>query len=204
MVTSHIKFLAAAAATIGVLAVGSTVSASADPVDPGFEVTLVESTFDYSVCPMVDEVVSLLAPFIGDHDMALDMVVAWAVEEYEVGYGQNLTESGEAALVDLMEGCTGGSYGFTSAGPIDDCLGKSCEAAAPEEIPFDIEADNDVATVWELAPGICETARELDGDGLTGQEISDAAVDVFMEEGLISTPEGAMYLRGMVRGCLAG
>lgn len=93
---------------------------------------------------------------------------------------------------------------FAPAPDADLCdLGKdnACEVV---EISFNIEADNDVALMWELAPDICETARELDDEGLTGQEISDSAVDIFTEEGLISTLEGEMYLRGTIRGCLAG
>lgn len=79
-----------------------------------------------------------------------------------------------------------------------------CEDAAPVvDVAYDAEIDEDVFNMHTLAPELCVEARAMRGEGIAEDDIIDQAVDVFVEEGLITTPEGAFYLRGLLRGCVA-
>ena len=43
---------------------------------------------------------------VGEDDIAAEMYVAWLVEQFEFGYGHNLTETAEQAMVDALMDCT--------------------------------------------------------------------------------------------------
>jgi len=75
------------------------------PVDPALEVLIVEASFDDGVCAPMAQLIEEFVDIGLDRDDATDMLVAYGVEIYEEGYGQNLTEEGEDALDGLMRDC---------------------------------------------------------------------------------------------------
>lgn len=78
-------------------------------------------------------------------------------------------------------------------------LPKLCAESPPT---FDAALDDDLFVLSAMAGDICVQAREMHEDGLSVDDIQDAAVDVFLEQGIIATEEAGMYLAGLVRGCL--
>lgn len=76
-----------------------------EPVDPDLEIAVIDATWDPTICVQLDHVVTLLAGVLDDDQLALDLIAAYSVEQYEEGYGQNLTEPAEEHLIDIIEDC---------------------------------------------------------------------------------------------------
>lgn len=90
------------------IALALAATSPVEPIDPAIEVMIVETTFDAgAVCPSMNTLVPMLATLVGDEATAVDMLVAYSVEVFEEGYGQNLSAEAETRMVELIIDCLG-------------------------------------------------------------------------------------------------
>jgi hypothetical protein len=83
------------------------------------------------------------------------------------------------------------------------CSIDVCDDDPPAvEIPYDYDVDADVFAVHMVSEDLCIEARAQLADGIPENDIIDVGVDVLTDSGLVATPEGVFYLRGVLRGCL--
>lgn len=68
---------------------------------------------------------------------------------------------------------------------------------------YNPEADSEVFDLYSAAGSLCAEARAMAADGIAELDIIESGAEVFTEDGTIVTVEGEMYLRGLLRGCLA-
>lgn len=88
---------------------------------------------------------------------------------------------------------------------LNSCPEGGCQAPETKTFelqPYDYDVDADIFFVYRMADELCPAAREILEAGSTFDEMVDAAVAVLYEEGVITTPEGAYYLQGLLLGCV--
>jgi hypothetical protein len=112
-----------------------------------------------------------------------------------------------AALPLVMLGF-GGSPDLCST---DDCglpklpieVAVEVQQAEPDGLaPYDYDVDAEIFVLYVTASDLCDFAVSMRVEGYGDDDIVDGAIDVFTDEGLVTTTESVYYLHGLLVGCL--
>lgn len=95
-----------------------------------------------------------------------------------------------------------------SFGPVDpDPVPTIPITAEKNDRPSEHElaVDDDLFVIFNMREALCEEARSQIDDGISMHDMLDAGVDVLtsVEDGFVVTAEGALYLRGLLVGCVS-